>query len=60
MRTCDRHEMSEKMSVCEMGMPYAESVESNFEVTGGLIRRISGMRRSFELCQDIVRLIFRM
>jgi len=38
MRTCERHEMSEKVSVCEMGIPYAESGESNFEVTRGLIR----------------------
>ena len=34
MRTCETHEMS----VCETGLPYAESGESNFEVTGGLIR----------------------
>jgi len=38
MRTCERHEMSEKVSVCETSMPYAESGESNFEVTGALIR----------------------
>ena len=38
MRTCERHEMSKKVSVCETGMPYAESGESNFEVTRGLIR----------------------
>jgi len=38
MRTCERHEMSEKVSVCETGMPNGESGESNFEVTGGLIR----------------------
>jgi len=38
MRTCERHEMSEKVSVCETGMPYAESSEPYFEVTGGLIR----------------------
>ena len=38
MSTCERHEMSEKVSVCETGMSYAESGESNFEVTGGLIR----------------------
>ena len=38
VRTCERHEMSEKVSVCETGMPYAESGESNFEETGGLIR----------------------
>jgi len=37
MRTCERREMSEKVSVCETGMPYAESGESNFEVTKGLI-----------------------
>jgi len=30
--------MSERVSVCETGMPYAESGEGNFEVTGGLIR----------------------
>ena len=24
MRTCERDEMSEKVSVCETGMPYAE------------------------------------
>ena len=29
--------MSEKVSVCETGMLNAESGESNFEVTGGLI-----------------------
>jgi len=38
MRTCERYEMSEKVSVCQTGMPYAESGESNFVVTGGLIR----------------------
>ena len=38
MRTSERHEMSEKVNVCEMGMPYAESGKSNFEVMGGLIR----------------------
>ena len=38
MRTCERHEMSEKVSACETDMPYAESGESNFEMTGGLIR----------------------
>jgi len=38
MRTYERHEMSKKESVCETGMPYAESGESNFKVTGGLIR----------------------
>ena len=38
MRTCERHEMSEKVSVCETGMSYAESGEGNFEETGGLIR----------------------
>ena len=45
--------------VCETGMPYAKSSESNFEVAGGLIRWIPGMRRPpFELGQDIVRLFF--
>jgi len=38
MRTFERHEMSEKVSVCETGIHYAESSESDFEVTGGLIR----------------------
>ena len=38
MRTSERHEMSEKVSVSETGMPYAKSGESNFEVTGELIR----------------------
>jgi len=36
MRTRERHEMSEKVSVGETGMSYAESDESNFEVTGEL------------------------
>jgi len=45
MRTSEWHEMSEKVSVCETGMPYAKSSESNFEVAGGLIRWIPGMRR---------------
>ena len=27
MRTCERHDMSEKVSVCETGTPYAESGE---------------------------------
>ena len=38
MRKRERHDMSEKVSVCETGMAYAESGESNFEVTRGLIR----------------------
>jgi len=38
MRTSERREMSEKVSVSETGMPYAESGESNFKMTGGLIR----------------------
>jgi len=38
MRTCKRHEMSEMVSVCQMGMPYAKSGESNFYVMGGLIK----------------------
>ena len=33
MRTSERHEMSEKLSVSETGMPYVKSGESNFEVT---------------------------
>jgi len=28
----------EKVSVCETGMPYAKSSESDFELAGGLIR----------------------
>ena len=52
MRTSERHEMSEKVSVCETGMPCAESSESNFEVTGRLIRWIPGMRRPFEILRD--------
>jgi len=38
MRTRGRHEMNEKVSVRETGIPYAESGESDFDVTGGLIR----------------------
>jgi len=38
MRTCERHEMSEKVSVRGTGMPFAESGKSDFEVTGGMIR----------------------
>jgi len=38
MRTGQRHETSEKVSVSETGMSYAKSGESNFEVTEGLIR----------------------
>ena len=38
MRTSERHEMSEKVSMSETGMPYAKSGANNFEVTGGLIR----------------------
>jgi len=38
MRTRERHEMSEKVSMCETGMLYAKSSESSFEVAGGLIR----------------------
>ena len=38
MKTRERHETSEKVSVCETDIPYAESGESNFKVTGGLIR----------------------
>jgi len=37
-RTSESHEMSEKVSVSETGMPYTKSGESNFEMTGGLIR----------------------
>ena len=59
MRASKRHEMSEKVNVSETGMPYAKSGESNFEVTGGLIRWIPGTRRHFELGQDTVRLFFR-
>jgi len=58
MRTSEGHEMSEKVSVCETGMPYVKSSESNFEVAGRLIRWIPGMRRPFELGQNIVRLFF--
>ena len=29
MRTCERLEMSEKVSVCETGMPYAEWWENS-------------------------------
>jgi len=36
MRTSERHQMSERVSVSETGIPCAESGESNFEVTGGL------------------------
>jgi len=32
MRTSEGHEMSQKVSVCETGMPFAKSSESNFEV----------------------------
>ena len=42
--------------VCETGLPYAKSSESNFEVAAGLIKWIPGMRRPFELGQDIVKL----
>jgi len=38
MRTSEKHEMNEKVSVSEMGTPDAKSGESNFEETGGLIR----------------------
>jgi len=38
MRTCERHEMSAKVSMCETDMPYAESGESNSGKTGGLNR----------------------
>jgi len=38
MRTRERREMSELVSVWETDMPYAESGEINFEVTGRLIR----------------------
>ena len=40
MRTIERNEMSEKVSVSvsEADMPYAKPDGSNFEVTGGLIR----------------------
>jgi len=57
VRTSERHEMSEKVSVNNSKL-YAKSGESIFEVTGGLIRRIPGTRRPFELDQDIVRLFF--
>jgi len=30
VRTCERHERSEKVSVCETGMPYVGSGENNF------------------------------
>jgi len=58
MMTSEGHEMCEKVSACETSMPYAKPSESNFEVAGGLIRRIPRMRRPFESGQDIVRLFF--